>query len=115
MLPRNLLRFPDLKRVGINNWPTLKRRIQQDHFPPGRYVGKNTRVWTEEEVGEWWDSLPRAGAPPDIIKPAAASLAGEAGNGREPKSPLFTPGYSQAPDSPQPPRKTGVRDGGSSG
>ena len=51
MLPSSpLLRFKDLKRVGINNWPTLKRRVEKDGFPPGRYIGDNTRAWTEEEV-----------------------------------------------------------------
>ena len=48
-LPSALLRFPDLKRVGINNWPSLKSRIEDSGFPPGRYIGRN-RVWTPEEV-----------------------------------------------------------------
>jgi predicted DNA-binding transcriptional regulator AlpA len=69
-LPSNLLRFRDLKCVGINNWPTLKRRIQSDGFPPGRRLGPNTRVWTEEEVERWWATRPSA-APPENVKPAA--------------------------------------------
>ena len=52
-LPSALLRFQDLKIVGINNWPTLKRRIENDGFPVGRYAG-SLRFWTEEEVANWW-------------------------------------------------------------
>jgi hypothetical protein len=49
-LPSKLLRFKDLSCVSINNWPTLKRRVLNDNFPPGRYVG-SSRVWTVEECG----------------------------------------------------------------
>jgi predicted DNA-binding transcriptional regulator AlpA len=73
--------FSNLKCVGINNWPTLKRRVQQDNFPPGRYVGKNTRVWDEAEVRAWWDSRPKAGPPPEKVKPAPS--AATEGSGRE--------------------------------
>jgi hypothetical protein len=59
MIPEQLLRFKDLARVGIFNWPTLKRRVEQDNFPPGRYVGKNTRVWSLDEVEACWDSRPK--------------------------------------------------------
>ena len=46
-----LLRFADLKARGIvNNWPTLLRWIEKGIFPPGHYIGPNTRVWTEVEV-----------------------------------------------------------------
>jgi len=58
MLPV-LLRFQDLKRVGINNWPSLKRRVQEDGFPAGLYIGKG-RVWTEEEVLNWFNNRPKA-------------------------------------------------------
>jgi hypothetical protein len=61
MLPSELLRFPDLKRVGITNWPSLKRRVLNDNFPPGRYIGHN-RVWTLEEVLAWWNARPHGGA-----------------------------------------------------
>ena len=97
-----LLRFKDLNRVGINDWPTLKRRITQDNFPPGRYVGENTRVWTEEEVGEWWVTRPSA-APPENVKPATPVCS--RGSGRASNDPFFTPGYSELAESPQPPAK----------
>jgi predicted DNA-binding transcriptional regulator AlpA len=57
MLPE-LLRFRDLKRVGINNWVTLRRRVEKDGFPPGRLLGPATRVWTTEEVENWFNSRP---------------------------------------------------------
>ena len=40
-----LLRFSDLAQYGVNNWPTLKRWIAKEGFPPGRYLAANTRVW----------------------------------------------------------------------
>jgi|RhiMetdeSRZDD1v2_1073273.scaffolds.fasta_scaffold237097_1 predicted DNA-binding transcriptional regulator AlpA len=102
LLPSKVFRFPDLKRVGINNWPTLKRRIQNDNFPPGRYVGKNTRVWDEAEVAAWWDSRPKAGPPPDIVvKPAAASRPGEDSSRRETEVSLRHPRNSDSADSAQ--------------
>ena len=49
-----LLRFADLKARGIvNNWPSLKRWIDREGFPPGRKLAANTRVWTEEEIEAW--------------------------------------------------------------
>jgi hypothetical protein len=59
-----LLRFSDLKDRGIiPSWPTLKARITKDNFPPGRMIGKNTRVWTEAEVDAWIESRPTEGPP----------------------------------------------------
>ena len=60
-----LLRFRDLQDRGvIANWPSLKRRIKKDGFPPGRMLGPNTRAWTEAEVDAWIKSRPTAGPPP---------------------------------------------------
>jgi hypothetical protein len=53
-LPSKLFTFKDLACVGIKNWPTLRRRVENDNFPPGRYVGANTRVWDKAEVEAWW-------------------------------------------------------------
>jgi predicted DNA-binding transcriptional regulator AlpA len=69
-LPSELLRFPDLKRVGIRNYPTLKRWQKKEGFPSGRRIGPNTTVWTREEVESWWDSRPKADPPPENVKPA---------------------------------------------
>ena len=78
MLSSKLLRFKDLTCVSITNWPTLKRRVLNEGFPPGRYVG-HLRIWTVEEVDEWWKSRPSA-APPDNVKPAAP--VGSEGSGQ---------------------------------
>ena len=91
MLPSELLRFKDLKRVGIVNWPTLKRRVLKDNFPTGRYIGAS-RVWTLEEVSAWWDTRPKA-------KPAAPVCSRD--SGRVSNNPVVTPGYSESIDSAQ--------------
>ena len=45
------LRFADLKeRKIVNNRTTLSRWIKQHGFPPGRLLGPNTRVWTDDEI-----------------------------------------------------------------
>jgi predicted DNA-binding transcriptional regulator AlpA len=72
-LPNKLLRFRDLKRIGlIENWPTLRRRIESQGFPPGKLLGPNTRVWTEGEVEAWFVSRPERleDPPPENEKPA---------------------------------------------
>jgi hypothetical protein len=74
-----LLRFRDLKHVGIRNWPSLKRRVEKDGFPAGRYIG-GSRVWTEEEVLTWFNSRPKADPPPDKLK--SGPLAANKGNRR---------------------------------
>jgi len=56
-----LLRFADLKaRKIVSNWPTLKRWIDQEGFPPGIKLGPNSRAWTEEEIAEWLANRPKA-------------------------------------------------------
>lgn len=53
------LRFKDLKARGVvQSWPSLRYKIQHGGFPPGRYLGPNTRAWTVEEVEEWLASCP---------------------------------------------------------
>jgi hypothetical protein len=60
-----LLRFRDLKDRGIvANWPSLKRRIEKDGFPPGRMIGPGTRAWLETEIDAWVASRPTAGPKP---------------------------------------------------
>ena len=73
VLPSRLLRFRDLKEIGlVKNWPTLKRRIENQGFPPGRLLGPATRVWSEAEVELWFVSRPehREDPPPEKVKPA---------------------------------------------
>lgn len=56
-----LLRFSDLcQRNIIKSWAMLKRRVENDRFPPGRIIGRR-RLWTEEEIDEWVKSFPTGG------------------------------------------------------
>jgi hypothetical protein len=53
------LRYADLFAAKIvRNWTTLMRLIEQEGFPPGRMLGRNTRVWTVEEVKTWLATRP---------------------------------------------------------
>jgi predicted DNA-binding transcriptional regulator AlpA len=56
-----LLRFRDLQARGIvSNHVTLKQWVERESFPPGRWLGANTRVWTEAEIEAWVASRPIA-------------------------------------------------------
>ncbi len=49
-----LLRYPDLVERGIfRNRTTLYRWIAQGRFPAGIKLGRNTRVWREDQVEAW--------------------------------------------------------------
>jgi hypothetical protein len=53
-------RRPDL--VGddgqpFRNYQTLQSAIDNEGFPRGRLVGR-IRVWTGDELNEWWDTRP---------------------------------------------------------
>ena len=53
------LRYKDLEERGIvNSWTALRYRIKNNGFPQGRYIGPNSRAWTEEEVQAWLEALP---------------------------------------------------------
>jgi hypothetical protein len=56
---QSLIRFKHLKERGIvENWPQLKRLVENCRFPHGRYLGPNSRVWFEDEIDEWLDARP---------------------------------------------------------
>jgi hypothetical protein len=58
---RTCVRFRDLKAAGVvDNWTQLRRLIDTEGFPAGRYAGKNTRIWTAAEIEAWLDSRPQA-------------------------------------------------------
>jgi hypothetical protein len=106
MLPV-LLRFRDLKRVNINNWPSLKRRVEKDGLPAGRYIG-GSRVWTEEEVENWFNSRPKADDPPEKAEPATlAANEGTGGSETISSHRKRQPGYSELSESAQPRKKNG--------
>ena len=53
------LRFHDLKERGfVKSWPALRNLILHSGFPPGRLTGPQIRVWTEQEVLEWFNTRP---------------------------------------------------------
>lgn len=85
-----LLRFKHLQeRRIVNNRVTLSRWQSLYGFPPGRMIGPNTRVWTEEEIDEWLASRPTAHIRNQREEPATAIELAPAkrGPGRPRKNP----------------------------
>lgn len=63
-----LLRFKDLRARKIcNSWPQLKEWGEKFGFPLGRLMGPNMRVWTEEEIAEYFNSRPAALPKPEKL------------------------------------------------
>jgi predicted DNA-binding transcriptional regulator AlpA len=72
------VRFKDLVAAHIvGNWPTLIRLIDEENFPAGVMLGKNTRAWRADEVLAWIGSRPaaRKEIPPSVIEAAVAGRA----------------------------------------
>ena len=67
---RRYVRFNDLVAAGIvTNWATLARLQDQEGFPLGVMLGKNTRVWPVDEVENWVARRPVARkVPGNVIK-----------------------------------------------
>lgn len=56
-LTTKLLRFSDLKARGIvGNWPTVRRLVERQGFPPGIRLGAQARAWPEAEIEAWLES-----------------------------------------------------------
>jgi predicted DNA-binding transcriptional regulator AlpA len=71
-----LLRFKDLQaRRIVANWPTLRRWIESQNFPPGRLIGPNSRAWSEMEVDSWLEGRPTA--KPDREEAASSQNASQ--------------------------------------
>jgi hypothetical protein len=69
-----LMIFRDLRAERIvKTRTTLKKRIEEEGFPPGRLNGPY-RVWTDEEVYAWVLSRPSDKVPP---KGAVADMTPE--------------------------------------
>jgi predicted DNA-binding transcriptional regulator AlpA len=63
------LRYKDLEAKGIvRSWTALRYKIKNNGFPPGRYIGPNSRAWTVDEVQAWIDALPTAKRAPDTAE-----------------------------------------------
>jgi hypothetical protein len=59
-----LLRFADLKaRNIVRNWPSLKKLVEREGFPPGIKLGSNSRAWAESEIEEWIANRATGGTP----------------------------------------------------
>jgi hypothetical protein len=55
------VRFADLVDANIvRNWQTLFRLIDEEGFPRGVMLGKNTRAWPLEDVEYWLAARPTA-------------------------------------------------------
>ena len=49
-----LLRFKDLRRLGVvSSWPQLRRMQECEKFPTGFLLGPNSRAWRVSEIEEW--------------------------------------------------------------
>jgi hypothetical protein len=73
-----VLRFADLKELGIvRNWPSVRRLIDNHGFPPGYYI-LSARVWDADAVEAWLEGRRRAAdAAPSRAAPDQASVHGE--------------------------------------
>ena len=57
MRTSRLLRFSDLRQRGIvRNWPTLRRLVERQGFPPGIRLGAQARAWPEAEIDAWLET-----------------------------------------------------------
>jgi hypothetical protein len=53
------VQFSDLKSANlVASHCGLKLLIERHQFPPGRWLGASTRVWTVEEVRDWLATRP---------------------------------------------------------
>jgi hypothetical protein len=56
-----LYHFKDLAAAGlIANRTSLTRLIDNDNFPPGVMIGRNTRVWRVDDIEKWLATRPTA-------------------------------------------------------
>jgi predicted DNA-binding transcriptional regulator AlpA len=63
-LSLELLRFKDLRRLGVvSSWPQLRRMQEFENFPSGFLLGPNSRAWRVADVEEWLGKRPSAPSP----------------------------------------------------
>jgi hypothetical protein len=66
------VRYADLEAAGfVGSWTQLLRMIDEDGFPPGTMLGRNTRAWRADEIEAWVASRPSARKimPRDAVHP----------------------------------------------
>jgi predicted DNA-binding transcriptional regulator AlpA len=65
------VRFKNLRAAGIaHSWPQLLSLVRTQGFPPGRWIGPNSRAWFVQEVEDWLANRPTAHkVPPEARKP----------------------------------------------
>jgi Prophage CP4-57 regulatory protein (AlpA)/AT hook motif len=55
------VRYKNLVAANIvQNWPALIRLIEQEQFPEGVWLGRNTRAWRLGDIEAWLASRPTA-------------------------------------------------------
>jgi predicted DNA-binding transcriptional regulator AlpA len=53
------VRYKDLVAAGIvSSWMQLRRLIENDNFPRGVLLGRNTRAWRVQDITTWLDGRP---------------------------------------------------------
>jgi len=58
-LSLELLRFKDLRRLGVvSSWPQLRRMQESYGFPVGILLGPNSRAWRAVDVEAWLATRP---------------------------------------------------------
>jgi hypothetical protein len=63
------LQFSDLKSANlIVSYCGLKTLIKNHGFPPGRYLGRSTRVWSIAEVKRWLADRPTTRPPRELAE-----------------------------------------------
>jgi predicted DNA-binding transcriptional regulator AlpA len=63
-LSLELLRFKDLRRLGVvSSWPQLRRMQECESFPTGILLGPNSRAWRVADVEQWLADRPTAPSP----------------------------------------------------
>jgi predicted DNA-binding transcriptional regulator AlpA len=76
-----LYRFKDLVAAGlVANRTSLTRLVDNDNFPPGVMIGRNTRVWRAADIEAWLATRPTARkvTPPNARHPRVLNKRREA-------------------------------------
>jgi ATP-dependent 26S proteasome regulatory subunit len=79
-----LWRYRDLKQRGVvNNRPQLKKLIDEYGFPPGKLLSPNTRVWTDQEIFDYYAGCPSERKPAPVVTNPPSKWKGQRGRPRK--------------------------------